>query len=70
MTSVKADTMNNEVLIASPCISICALDENDICVGCYRSAAEITRWSQADNPERRDILASAYTRAKAANPFA
>jgi predicted Fe-S protein YdhL (DUF1289 family) len=59
-----------EVLIASPCISICALDENDICVGCYRSAEEITRWSQADNAERHSIIASAATRARAGNPFA
>lgn len=60
----------SEVLIASPCISICALDENDICVGCYRSAEEITRWSQADNAERHNIIASAASRARAANPFA
>lgn len=60
----------SEVLIASPCISICALDENDVCVGCYRSAAEITRWSQADNAERHAILDSAAVRATAANPFA
>lgn len=59
-----------EVLIASPCISICALDENDICVGCYRSAEEITRWSQADNVERQSIIVSAATRARAGNPFA
>ena len=60
----------SDVLIASPCISICALDENDVCVGCYRSATEITRWSQADNTERHAILDSAAARAKAANPFA
>ncbi len=60
----------SDVLIASPCISICALDENDVCVGCYRSAAEITRWSLADNTERHAILDSATARAKAANPFA
>lgn len=60
----------NEVLIASPCISICALDENDICVGCYRSAEEITRWSQADNQERRGIIESAAVRARSGNPFA
>jgi predicted Fe-S protein YdhL (DUF1289 family) len=65
----KEDTMN-DVLIASPCISICVLDENDVCAGCYRSAAEITRWSQADNPERHSILTSAAERARAANPFA
>jgi hypothetical protein len=46
------------------------LDENDICVGCYRSAEEITRWSQADNVERHSIIASAATRARAGNPFA
>ena len=59
----------SDVLIASPCISICALDENDVCVGCYRSAQEITRWSNADNPERQQILTSAAERARAANPF-
>jgi predicted Fe-S protein YdhL (DUF1289 family) len=63
------DTLEKEVLIASPCISICALDENDVCVGCYRSGQEITRWSVADNTERRTILASAAERAKASNPF-
>lgn len=63
------DTVTKEVLIASPCISICALDENDICVGCYRSGQEITRWSVADNIERRLILGSAAERAKAASPF-
>jgi predicted Fe-S protein YdhL (DUF1289 family) len=60
----------SEVLIASPCISICALDENDICAGCYRSAEEITRWSQADNAERRTIIESAAQRARSGNPFA
>ena len=60
----------SEVLIASPCISICALDENDVCVGCYRSAEEIIRWSQADNMERHSIIESAAARARVGNPFA
>ncbi len=64
------NTATTEVLIASPCISICALNENDVCVGCYRSAAEITLWSDANNAERRAIQASANARARAANPFA
>lgn len=62
-------TEDKEVLLASPCISICALDAEDVCVGCYRSAQEITRWSVADNPERRQILVSAAERAKRVNPF-
>ena len=60
----------SEVLIASPCIAICALDENDVCVGCYRTAEEITRWTQADNIERHSINESAAARARVGNPFA
>lgn len=40
----------------SPCMSVCLLDENDICVGCYRSADEITDWFMADAQQKRDIL--------------
>ncbi len=69
MNKVVSGTETKEVLLASPCISICALDENDICVGCYRSGQEITRWAVAANTERRAILASAAERAKAASPF-
>lgn len=69
MTAELDDTLEKEVLIASPCISICALDADDVCVGCYRSGQEITRWSVADNTERRAILTSAAERARAVNPF-
>ncbi len=40
----------------SPCISVCALDENDICMGCYRSADEITDWFIASDEEKLRIL--------------
>ena len=40
----------------SPCISVCALDENDICMGCYRSAEEITDWFMASDEEKIRIL--------------
>lgn len=42
--------------VRSPCVSICALDDNDICVGCQRSSDEIMRWSQMSNDERREVL--------------
>jgi predicted Fe-S protein YdhL (DUF1289 family) len=54
---------------ASPCISICALDENDICMGCYRSAAEITDWFMAGTVEKRQILERAEARRIADNPI-
>lgn len=52
--------------VASPCVSICALDEQDICTGCQRSVAEITRWGRMDNAERRQVLKLCDERAVAA----
>ncbi|NWD78282.1 DUF1289 domain-containing protein [Pseudomonas gingeri] len=51
--------------VASPCVSVCALDEQDICIGCQRTVAEITRWSRMDNVERREVLALCHERARA-----
>lgn len=56
----------NERPVASPCVSVCALDEEDICVGCQRTVAEITRWGRMDNPERRSVLKLCHERAVAA----
>ncbi|PTU75511.1 DUF1289 domain-containing protein [Pseudomonas mangrovi] len=52
--------------VASPCVHVCALDDDDICIGCQRSAAEITRWSRMDDHERREVLARCQVRAEAA----
>ncbi|MBB4812102.1 putative Fe-S protein YdhL (DUF1289 family) [Pseudomonas rhodesiae] len=49
--------------VASPCVSICALDDDDICTGCQRTVDEITRWSRMDNAERRVVLGLCHERA-------
>jgi len=46
-------------------VSICALDEDDICTGCQRSVDEIRRWSCMNNAERRDVLLRCHERAQA-----
>jgi predicted Fe-S protein YdhL (DUF1289 family) len=51
--------------VRSPCISVCAMDEHDLCIGCQRTADEITRWGRMSNDERRQVIAQAYARAKA-----
>ena len=51
--------------VASPCVHVCALDDEDICIGCQRSVAEITRWSRMDNTERRQVLQLCHARAEA-----
>jgi len=50
--------------VLSPCVSICALDDDDICTGCQRTVEEITRWSRMDNTERRKVLELCHERAK------
>jgi uncharacterized protein len=46
----------------SPCISICVLDDDDICMGCYRSAVEITDWAMSSDEQKREILKKARER--------
>jgi predicted Fe-S protein YdhL (DUF1289 family) len=42
----------------SPCIRICQLDDRQICLGCFRSRAEIVRWMQMTAAERLAVVAS------------
>ncbi|WP_020406382.1 DUF1289 domain-containing protein [Hahella ganghwensis] len=48
--------------VKSPCVSICALDAEDICVGCHRSAEEISSWSALSEDEKRQVLAQVAKR--------
>ena len=48
--------------IASPCIGICAVNADSICLGCYRSLAEIGAWLQLDDQARVDVLANCQDR--------
>ena len=48
-----------------PCVHVCALDEQDVCIGCQRTVAEITRWGRMDNAERREVLQLCLERARA-----
>jgi predicted Fe-S protein YdhL (DUF1289 family) len=49
----------------SPCISVCVLDANDVCTGCYRTADEITEWFMATAGQKREILRRARERREA-----
>ncbi len=53
---------DNSQPVASPCIDICVLDENDICQGCYRTAREIGEWSCLDNPGKKAVIQQAQRR--------
>jgi len=55
--------------VKSPCVSICALNDDDVCVGCWRTGNEISHWGAYSNDERRAVLKLSFERAKAENPF-
>ena len=52
---MNASPMTDRQLV-SPCVSICALDEDDICVGCYRTGGEISIWGLLSDEEKREVF--------------
>jgi predicted Fe-S protein YdhL (DUF1289 family) len=40
----------------TPCISICRLDPNGVCLGCGRSLQEIAEWSGMTDQERQLVM--------------
>ncbi|MDX1504675.1 MAG: DUF1289 domain-containing protein [Spongiibacter sp.] len=57
--------VEQEKPVSSPCISVCALDNNDVCTGCYRNLREISDWSAMSNAQRREVILLAHQRCKA-----
>lgn len=50
--------------IASPCIRNCCLNEDDVCLGCFRSVTEIINWTQVNDKMREQYLQIANARQK------
>jgi uncharacterized protein len=50
--------MTSTMSTASPCISICRMDEaTGWCEGCLRTIDEIAVWSLLDDSERQQVVA-------------
>jgi predicted Fe-S protein YdhL (DUF1289 family) len=49
--------------IESPCVRNCCLDDDDVCLGCFRTMTEIIKWSEASMLEREAIILKAKQRA-------
>jgi len=43
-------------MVKSPCINICTLNDKKICIGCYRSAEEISRWNFYNDEEKKKVI--------------
>lgn len=55
--------------VPSPCVSICYLDDDDICQGCYRSGQEISQWGRFSNSEKKVVMDKVRQREKASFNF-
>ncbi len=42
--------------VISPCVSICRLDKDNVCMGCYRTVEEVREWYNLSNEEKQKIL--------------
>ena len=57
----------SDTAVASPCVDICRLDAEGLCVGCRRTIDEIVEWPRASEARRREILRELEGRTVAAS---
>jgi len=48
--------MEEQKRVPSPCIGICALNEQDECIACGRTCLEIGEWGVMTNEQKRAVL--------------
>mgnify|MGYP000468061689 FL=1 len=51
--------------IISPCVRNCCLNEQDICLGCFRSLEEIRQWNASAEKAKARVLVLSQARKKA-----
>jgi len=48
--------------IEKPCIRQCCLNEEDVCVGCFRTFEDMGKWHKASDEEKKEMLRLASQR--------
>ena len=42
--------------VESPCVKICKLNQNNVCIGCGRILEEIAKWAVLTDQEKQLVL--------------
>lgn len=58
------DPLNSSGRTPSPCRRLCTLNEQDVCVGCGRTLADITGWTAMTEDEQRACVQQARVRVR------
>lgn len=53
--------------INKPCIRRCCLNEEDVCLGCFRTFDDMLQWNKANSTEKMKMLQKAEQRKKEHN---
>ena len=48
--------------VASPCVLTCQLNDDDMCIGCFRMITEIVGWPQLTEEGKMSVLHACRTR--------
>ncbi|UFH49259.1 DUF1289 domain-containing protein [Pseudomonas sp. KNUC1026] len=68
MASEKPLYINASNAVKSPCVSLCRLDEERFCLGCFRHVEHIRQWRAASDERRREICEQAALRKAQISP--
>ena len=67
-TKSPSENSASQEKLQSPCVNVCYLDDNDVCVGCYRTGYEISQWGSLAIEGQRAIMQKVRER-EAASQF-
>ncbi|XZE56305.1 DUF1289 domain-containing protein [Planctomycetaceae bacterium SH139] len=51
-----------ETPVESPCINVCELSQQQVCIGCGRHVSEVALWGSLSNQVKSEVLRKARTR--------
>jgi len=54
--------INSPISIESPCVRNCCLDDDDVCMGCFRTLDEIKDWASSSEQQKLNVLESCLRR--------
>ena len=56
--------MSERAEVRSPCVDMCVLGDDDVCIGCFRTLTDIAEWSHWNDDQRRVAVTEAAARAE------